>query len=63
MMPRKITIKRGFIHAFTDGRMLIQNREKKYILDLENYIANTSVKLASIVGVIMQWIAISAGNE
>jgi 2,3-bisphosphoglycerate-independent phosphoglycerate mutase len=31
--------------------MLIQNREK-YILDLENYIANTSVKLASIVGVI-----------
>jgi hypothetical protein len=30
--------------------MLIQNREK-YILDLENYIANTSVKLASIVGV------------
>jgi 2,3-bisphosphoglycerate-independent phosphoglycerate mutase len=29
---------------------LIQNLEKKYIQDLENYIKNTSVQLASIIG-------------
>jgi 2,3-bisphosphoglycerate-independent phosphoglycerate mutase len=39
-----------FIHAFTDGRDVDPKSGKKYIQDLENYIANTSVKLASIIG-------------
>ncbi len=39
-----------FIHAFTDGRDVDPKSGKKYIEDLENYIANTSVKLASIIG-------------
>jgi 2,3-bisphosphoglycerate-independent phosphoglycerate mutase len=43
-------LKEVFIHAFTDGRDVDPKSGKKYILDLENYIANTSVKLASIVG-------------
>ncbi|MGO4820498.1 MULTISPECIES: 2,3-bisphosphoglycerate-independent phosphoglycerate mutase [unclassified Flavobacterium] len=39
-----------FVHAFTDGRDVDPKSGKKYIQDLENYIANTSVKLASIIG-------------
>jgi 2,3-bisphosphoglycerate-independent phosphoglycerate mutase len=39
-----------FVHAFTDGRDVDPKSGKKYIQDLENYIANTSVKIASIVG-------------
>jgi 2,3-bisphosphoglycerate-independent phosphoglycerate mutase len=43
-------LKEVFIHAFTDGRDVDPKSGKKYILDLENYIAKTPVKLASIVG-------------
>ena len=39
-----------FVHAFTDGRDVDPKSGKKYIQDLENYIANTSVKLASVIG-------------
>jgi 2,3-bisphosphoglycerate-independent phosphoglycerate mutase len=39
-----------FIHAFTDGRDVDPKSGKKYIQDLENYIAPTTVKLASIIG-------------
>ncbi|WP_339918833.1 2,3-bisphosphoglycerate-independent phosphoglycerate mutase [uncultured Flavobacterium sp.] len=39
-----------FVHAFTDGRDVDPKSGKKYIQDLENYIANTSVKIASIIG-------------
>ena len=39
-----------FIHAFTDGRDVDPKSGKKYIQDLENYIANTTVKLASVIG-------------
>ena len=39
-----------FIHAFTDGRDVDPKSGKKYIQDLENYIQNTPVKIASLVG-------------
>lgn len=39
-----------FIHAFTDGRDVDPKSGKKYIQDLENYIANTPVKIASVIG-------------
>ncbi|MEN9907556.1 MAG: hypothetical protein RLZZ540_697 [Bacteroidota bacterium] len=39
-----------FIHAFTDGRDVDPKSGKKYIQDLENYITNTPVKIASVIG-------------
>ncbi|MDI1257151.1 MAG: 2,3-bisphosphoglycerate-independent phosphoglycerate mutase [Flavobacterium sp.] len=39
-----------FIHAFTDGRDVDPKSGKSYIQDLQNYIANTPVKLASVIG-------------
>lgn len=39
-----------FIHAFTDGRDVDPKSGKKYIQGLENYIANTPVKIASVIG-------------
>ena len=39
-----------FVHAFTDGRDVDPKSGKGYIQDLQNYIANTSVKIASVVG-------------
>ncbi|OYX84325.1 MAG: phosphoglycerate mutase (2,3-diphosphoglycerate-independent) [Flavobacteriales bacterium 32-34-25] len=39
-----------FVHAFTDGRDVDPKSGKKYIQDLENYIANTPVKIASVIG-------------
>ena len=43
-------LKDVYIHAFTDGRDVDPKSGKKYIQDLENYIKNTSVELASIIG-------------
>ncbi|CAM2795247.1 2,3-bisphosphoglycerate-independent phosphoglycerate mutase [Flavobacterium frigoris] len=43
-------LKEVFVHAFTDGRDVDPKSGKKYIQDLENYIANTTVKIASIIG-------------
>ena len=39
-----------FVHAFTDGRDVDPKSGKKYVRDLEEYISNTTVKLASITG-------------
>ncbi|TRX39668.1 2,3-bisphosphoglycerate-independent phosphoglycerate mutase [Flavobacterium restrictum] len=39
-----------FVHAFTDGRDVDPKSGKKYIQDLENYIAATTVKIASVIG-------------
>lgn len=39
-----------YIHAFTDGRDVDPKSGKKYIQDLTNYIANTPVKIASVIG-------------
>jgi 2,3-bisphosphoglycerate-independent phosphoglycerate mutase len=39
-----------FVHAFTDGRDVDPKSGKAYIQDLENYIQNTSVKIASVIG-------------
>jgi 2,3-bisphosphoglycerate-independent phosphoglycerate mutase len=39
-----------FIHAFTDGRDVDPKSGKKYIENLQKYIANTPAKLASVVG-------------
>jgi 2,3-bisphosphoglycerate-independent phosphoglycerate mutase len=39
-----------FIHAFTDGRDVDPKSGKKYISDLQDYIQNTSAKIASVTG-------------
>lgn len=39
-----------YIHAFTDGRDVDPKSGQKYIQDLQNYIATTPVKIASIIG-------------
>lgn len=39
-----------FIHAFTDGRDVDPKSGVKYISDLENYLQNTRLKLASVIG-------------
>lgn len=39
-----------FVHAFTDGRDVDPKSGKNYIQDIENYIQNTNVKLASVIG-------------
>ncbi|HJR99744.1 MAG TPA: 2,3-bisphosphoglycerate-independent phosphoglycerate mutase, partial [Flavobacterium sp.] len=39
-----------FVHAFTDGRDVDPKSGAQYIEDLENYLANTNAKLASIIG-------------
>ncbi|TDE06310.1 2,3-bisphosphoglycerate-independent phosphoglycerate mutase [Flavobacterium hiemivividum] len=43
-------LKDVFIHAFTDGRDVDPKSGKNYIQNLENYIANKSVKIASVIG-------------
>ncbi|MCG9791413.1 2,3-bisphosphoglycerate-independent phosphoglycerate mutase [Flavobacterium algicola] len=43
-------LEKVFIHAFTDGRDVDPKSGVRYIQDLENYIAGTSVKIASIIG-------------
>ncbi len=43
-------LQKVFVHAFTDGRDVDPKSGGTYIQNLENYIANTSVKIASIVG-------------
>lgn len=39
-----------FVHAFTDGRDVDPKSGKQYIQDLEDFIAPTTAKLASVVG-------------
>lgn len=39
-----------FIHAFTDGRDVDPKSGKKYLQDLQDYIAQTPVKIASVIG-------------
>ena len=43
-------LKDVYIHAFTDGRDVDPKSGKKYIQDLQAYIANTPVKIASVIG-------------
>ncbi|HEX8577114.1 MAG TPA: 2,3-bisphosphoglycerate-independent phosphoglycerate mutase [Flavobacterium sp.] len=39
-----------FVHAFTDGRDVDPRSGKRYLYELEQYIQNTTVKLASVIG-------------
>jgi 2,3-bisphosphoglycerate-independent phosphoglycerate mutase len=43
-------LEKVFVHAFTDGRDVDPKSGKKYIEDLENYIKNSTVKIASVIG-------------
>lgn len=43
-------LQKVYIHAFTDGRDVDPKSGKKYIQDLENYIQNSTVKIASVIG-------------
>ena len=43
-------LQKVFIHAFTDGRDVDPKSGTGFIGDIENYIKNTSVKLATLIG-------------
>ena len=43
-------LQKVFVHAFTDGRDVDPKSGKHYVQDLQDYIANTSVKVASVIG-------------
>ncbi|HQK39771.1 MAG TPA: 2,3-bisphosphoglycerate-independent phosphoglycerate mutase, partial [Flavobacterium alvei] len=43
-------LEKVFVHAFTDGRDVDPKSAKTDIQNLENHIANTSTKIASVVG-------------
>ena len=43
-------LQKVFVHAFTDGRDVDPKSGKKYIQDLETYIKNSTVKIATVVG-------------
>jgi len=43
-------IKNLFVHAFTDGRDTDPKGGKAYMIDLENHLAKTSGKVASVIG-------------
>lgn len=43
-------VQNSFIHAFTDGRDVDPKSGKGFIADLENHIATTNTKIASITG-------------
>ena len=43
-------LQKVFVHGFTDGRDVDPKSGKGYIQDLENYIQNTSVKIATVIG-------------
>ena len=43
-------LEKVFIHPFTDGRDVDPKSGVHYIQDLQNYIANTPVKIASVIG-------------
>ena len=43
-------LEKVFVHAFTDGRDVDPKSGKKYLSDLETFMAKTPAKLASVVG-------------
>jgi 2,3-bisphosphoglycerate-independent phosphoglycerate mutase len=43
-------LEKVFVHAFTDGRDVDPKSGKKYLQDLQDYLSNTSAKLASVIG-------------
>ncbi|OIQ41328.1 MAG: phosphoglycerate mutase (2,3-diphosphoglycerate-independent) [Bacteroidetes bacterium MedPE-SWsnd-G1] len=43
-------VQNSFVHAFTDGRDVDPKSGKGFVQDLENHIANTNTKLASVTG-------------
>ena len=43
-------LEKVYVHAFTDGRDVDPKSGKKYIEDLQNYIGNTKVKIATVIG-------------
>ena len=45
-----IGLQKVFVHAFTDGRDVDPKSGQKYIQDLQEYIKNTTVKIATVVG-------------
>ena len=47
---REFGLEKVFIHAFTDGRDVDPKSGVLYLEDLYNYIDNTNVKLASVIG-------------
>ena len=49
-VSQEFGLEKVFVHVFTDGRDVDPKSGAKYIENLENYIKNTTVKLASIVG-------------
>jgi 2,3-bisphosphoglycerate-independent phosphoglycerate mutase len=59
----KAGLKKVFIHAFTDGRDCDPKSGLGFITNLQQHIAPTHAKIATIIGDIMQWIETSVGKE
>jgi 2,3-bisphosphoglycerate-independent phosphoglycerate mutase len=49
-VSQQYNLEKVFIHAFTDGRDVDPKSGEKYLADLQAYISNTSVKLATVIG-------------
>ena len=47
---REFGLEKVFVHAFTDGRDVDPKSGALYLEDLYNYIDNTNIKLASVIG-------------
>lgn len=49
-LAKKMELEKVYIHAFTDGRDTPVNSGEKYLKQLEEYIKNTTFKIASLSG-------------
>ncbi len=49
-LVQKLGLPEVYIHAFTDGRDCDPKSGKQYLANLEKHIANSSIKIASVIG-------------
>jgi 2,3-bisphosphoglycerate-independent phosphoglycerate mutase len=49
-VTQELGLQQVFVHAFTDGRDVDPKSGKRYIYELQQYIQDTTVKLASVIG-------------
>lgn len=49
-VTQELGLQQVFVHAFTDGRDVDPKSGKRYIYELDQYIQDTTVKLASVIG-------------
>jgi len=49
-VTQELGLQQVFVHAFTDGRDVDPKSGKRYLYELQQYIQDTTVKLASVIG-------------